>query len=254
MRLGMNGYKIKDQEENQIFVVTRSYQNLLSTFKKLPDHGGRIVHVVGAPGTGKSANIYSAVKELGLNFYEAKLPLPSLDLTSQEIFKLMVESMKKDLGVRSNDDLFDCLKKFDAVLFADQFHDYHFVYEGCAGFSQWTDYKGFKSFNFYLICIYEYLKHRNDFKDVNMVLQTAWRIHRGGEKMDLFTDMGPFSRLAVLLLEIPFEVVEISYSEEETINIVKSHLSDTAVDEIEHYIKKYGNKPRFICQAIKTDL
>jgi hypothetical protein len=250
----MNGYKIKDQEENQTFVVTRSYHNLLSTFQKLPDHGGCIVHVVGAPGTGKSTNIYSAVKELGLNCYEAKLSLPSLDLTSRDVFKWMIKSMKKDLGVRSSDDLFDALKKFDAVLFADQFHDSHFVHEDCAGFSQWTDYKGFKSFNFYLICIYEYLKHRNNFKDVNMVFQTAWRIHRGCKKKDLFTDMGCLSRLAVALLEIPFEVVEISYSEEETINIVKSHLSDTTNEEIKHYIKKYGNKPRFICQVIKTDL
>ncbi|EKF84724.1 hypothetical protein [Methanobacterium formicicum] len=250
----MNGYKIMDQEENQTFVVTQSYQNLLSTFHKLPDHGGIIVHVVGAPGTGKSTNIYAAVNELGLNFYEAKLPIPSLDLNSRDVFNLMVKSMKQDLGVKSNESLFDVLKKFDAVLFADLFHDYHVVNEDCAGFSQWTDYAGFKSLNFYLICIYEYLRHRNDFKDVNMVFQTAWRIYRGGKKKDLFTDMGPLSRLAVSILEFPFEVVEISYSEEETINIVKSHLSDTSSDEIKQYMKKYGNKPRFICQDIKTGL
>ena len=250
----MNGYKIKDQEENQTFVITRSYKNLFANFQKLLDHGGYIVHVVGAPGTGKSANIYSAMEELGLNFYEAKLPLPSLDITSQDLFKLIIDSMKNDLGVKSNESLFDGLKKYDAVLFADQFHDYHFVQDDCVGFSQWTDYKGFKSFNFYLICIYEYLKHRNDFKDVNMVFQTAWRIQRGGKKKDLFTDMGYISKLSVSLLKIPFKVVEISYSEEETINIVKSHLSDTTVYEIKHYIKEYGNKPRFICQAIKTDL
>ncbi|WP_321421239.1 hypothetical protein [uncultured Methanobacterium sp.] len=250
----MNEYKIMDQEENQTFVVTQSYQNLLSNFHKLTDQGGSIVHVVGAPGTGKSTNIYAAVNELGLNFYEAKLPIPSLDLNSRDVFNLMVKSMREDLGVKTSESLFDGLKKFDAVLFADQFHDYHVVNEECAGFSQWTDYAGFKSFNFYLTCIYEYLRHRNDFKNVNMVLQTAWRIYMGGKKKDLFTDMGPFSRLAVSLLGIPFEVVEISYSEEETINIVKSHLSDTNSDEIKQYIKRYGNKPRFICQAIKTSL
>nr|WP_319372901.1 hypothetical protein [uncultured Methanobacterium sp.] len=250
----MNEYKIKDPEENQTFVVTPSYKNLLSTFQKLTDHRGSIVHVVGAPGTGKSTNIYAAGTELGLNLYEVKLPLPSLDLNSRDVFNWMIKSMKTDLGVKSHENLFDVLKRFDVVLFADKFHDYHLINEECAGFSQWTDYAGFKSFNFYLMCIYEYLRHRNDFKDMNMVLQTAWRIHRGGMKKDLFTDMGPFSRLAVLLLEIPFEVVEISYSEEETINIVKSHLSDTADDEIKYYIKKYGNKPRFICQAIKSGL
>jgi hypothetical protein len=247
-------YKIRDQEDNQIFVVTSSYENLLSTFQKLVDHRGSIVHVVGAPGTGKSTNIYAAISKLGLKLYEVKLPLPSLDLNSRDVFSVMIESMKKDLGVKSHESLFDVLKKYDVVLFADKFHDYHLINEECAGFSQWTDYAGFKSFNFYLICIYEYLRHRNDFKDVNMVLQTAWRIHMGGKKKDLFTDMGPFSRLTVLLLGIPFEVVEISYSEEETINIVKSHLSDTDDDEIKYYIKKYGNKPRFICQAIKAGL
>lgn len=250
----MNQYKIKDQGENQTFVTTRSYQNLLLTFQKLLYERGRIVHVVGAPGTGKSTNIYSAVEELGLNFYEAKLPLTSLDLNPGDVFTLMIESMKKDLRIKSSDTLLDHLKEYDAVLFADQFHDYHVIGEDYAGFSQWTDYKGLGSFNFYFTCIYEYLKHRNEFKDVNMVLQTAWRVSSGGGKKDLFTDLGGLSRLAVTLLEIPFEVVEISYSREETINIVKSHLSDVTNDEIVRYIKKYGNKPRFICQAIKTGL
>lgn len=248
----MKEFKIRDRGENQTFVTTRSYQNLISAFQKLPHKRGRILHVVGAPGTGKSTNIYSAVEELGLNFYEAKLPIPSLDLNSRDIFNLMIESMKKDLRITSHDTLLDLLKEYDAILFADQFHDYHVINDDYTGFSQWTAHKGFRSFNFYFTCIYEYFRHRNEFKDVNMVLQTAWRVHSGGEKKDLFTDLGGLSRLAVTLLEIPFEVVEISYSEEETINIVKSHLSDVTNDEIVRYIKKYGNKPRFICQAIKT--
>jgi hypothetical protein len=250
----MKEFKIRDQLENQTFVTTRSYQNLLSTFQKLPNQRGRIVHVVGAPGTGKSTNIYSAVEEMGLNFYEAKLPLPSLDLNPGDVFNLMIESMKKDLRIKSPDTLLDHLKEYDAVLFADQFHDYHVMGEDYAGFSQWTDHKGFRSFNFYFTCIYEYLRHRNEFKDVNMIFQTAWRVSSGGGKKDLFTDLGVVSRLAVTLLTIPFEVVEISYSQEETINIVKSHLSDVTNDEIVCHIKKYGNKPRFICQAIKTGL
>jgi hypothetical protein len=156
----MNQYKIRDQGENQTFVATRSYQNLISTFQKLSDEKGRIVHVVGAPGTGKSTNIYSAVEEMGLNFYEAKLPLSSLDLNSRELFNLMIEYMEKDLRIKSPDTLLDHLKEYDAVLFADQFHDYHVMGEGYAGFSQWTAHKGLRSFNFYLICIYEYLRHR----------------------------------------------------------------------------------------------
>ena len=162
--------------------------------------------------------------------------------------------MKKDLPMKSHDTLWDPLKEYDAVLFADQFHDYHAVNENYGGFSQWVAHKGVGSFNFYFLCIYAYLRNRNEFKDVNMVLQTAWRVTPGGEKKDLFTDLGGLSRLAVKLLEIPFEVVEISYSREETIKIVKSHLSDVNNDEIMRYIKKYGNKPRFICQAIQTGL
>ncbi|CEA14645.1 ATP-binding protein [Methanobacterium formicicum] len=243
-------YKIKGPRENQTFVNTKSYQKLLSTFKKLSKNRGQIVHVVGAPGTGKSSNIYAAVDRLGLNFYEAKLPLSSPDLTGGEVYQLMVNSMKEDLHVKSSADLFYELSKFDAVLFADRFHDYHCLDEECVGFSQWTGYSGVKPFKFYLTCIREYFKHRSDFKGVNLVLQTAWRVGEKDYKKDLFADYGVLSRVAVTVLGIPFTVVEISYSQEETINIVKSHLNVTP-DEVRQSIKKYGNKPRFICQALK---
>ncbi len=250
----MGEYKINCQEDIENFVATNSYNKLLESFQKLPLFKGRIVHVIGAPGTGKSTNIYSAMKELDLDFYEVKLILPSLNLSSRDIFTLMFESIKDDLGINHNGSIFPHLEKFDAVLFADQFHDSHLTHKGKFGFSQWTDYNGAKSFNFYSICLNEYLKHRTDFKNINMVLQTAWRVRMRGKKKDLFTDIGPFSSLAVTMMNVPFEVVEISYSEEETINIVKSHLIDADPDEIKHYINKYGNKPRFICEAIKRSL
>jgi hypothetical protein len=250
----MEEYKINRQEDIKNFVATTSYNKLLESFQKLPLSKGHIVHVVGAPGTGKSTNIYSAMEELDLNFYEVKLILPSLNLRSRDIFTLMLESIKDDLGINHNNSVFSHLDRFDAVLFADQFHDSHLTHKGKFGFSQWTAYNGLNSFNFYVICVNEYLKHRNDFKDVNMVLQTAWRFRMSGKKRDIFTDMGPFSSLAVAFMKVPFEVVEISYSEEETINIVKSHLCDADPDEIKLYIKKYGNKPRFICEAMKTSL
>jgi hypothetical protein len=248
----MDGYKINRHEDIKNFVATHSYNQLLETFQRLPKDKGHIIHVVGAPGTGKSTNIYTAIEELDLNFYKVKLALPSRDLDSRDVFNLMIESIKEDLRISSSNHILPYLGKFDAVLFVDQFHDSHLIHEDKVGFSQWTDSNTFKPLNFYLTCINEYLKRRRGFKNINMVLQTAWRIRLGGEKRDIFTDIGPFSSLAVALLGVPFEVVEISYSEEETINIVKSHLSDAETDDIRYYIKKYGNKPRFICQAIKT--
>lgn len=250
--LVMERYKIICPEENQTFVDTKSYQKLLSTFKNLREHKGQIIHVVGAPGTGKSTNIYATLEELELNFYEAELSLPNTNLSSKEVFEVMIKSISEDMGLKSNDSIFKALKKFDVILFADKFHDSHFFSQKKVGFSQWTDYNGLSSFNFYFLCIISYLKHRTDFRGINMVLQTAWRVHLRGKKKDLFTDFGPLSRVAVSLLKVPFNVVEISYSDEELINIVKSHLDNVDDDTIRDYIKKYGYNPRLICQAIKN--
>ncbi|NYB52191.1 MAG: hypothetical protein HVN35_06515 [Methanobacteriaceae archaeon] len=250
----MEKYKINQMEEITNFVYTKSYNRLLERFSKLKEGKGHIIHVIAAPGTGKSTNIYKSIQELDLNVYEAKLPLPSMNMSSREVYNFMLECVRKDLQIKSSEPVGRYLEKFDAVLFADQFHDIHQIHRDKVGFSQWTNHMGLKSLKFYLICIYEYFKHRRDFKNINIILQTAWRIHLGGEKKDLFTDVGCLSALAVNILRVPFEVVKISYSEEETISIVKSHISDVNSDEIKHYIKKYGNRPRFICQNIKKDL
>jgi hypothetical protein len=249
----METYKINRQEEIRNFVPTRSYYYLLETFKELKEVKGEIFHVIGAPGTGKSTNIYKSIEELDLNVYELKLPLSCLDSTSRDVFELMIQSIREDLQITSSEHVLPYLGKFDMILFADKFHDAHMVHKNKFGFSQWTDHKGLKSLNFYLICIYEYLKHRRDFKNINIVLQTAWRVHCGGKKKDLFTDLGFLSELMVKILGVPFTVIKISYSEKETINIVKSHLRDADPDEIKQYIKKYGMKPRFICQKIEND-
>lgn len=250
--LVMERYKIISPEENKTFVDTKSYQELLFAFQYLREDKGKIIHVVGAPGTGKSTNIYAALEELGINFYEARLALPNTNLSSKEVFETMIQSMRENLGLQSQDSVFKALQKYDVILFADKFHDSHFFHKQRAGFSQWTDYKGISSSNFYYLCIINYLKHRKEFKDINMVLQTAWRVHLRGSKMDIFTDFGPLSRIAVSLLKIPFTVVEIAYSHEEVINIVKGHLDNVDDDTIRDYIEIYGPNPRFICQALEN--
>ena len=248
----MGKYKINCREENLTFVETQSYQRLLETFGALRSNSGKIIHVVGAPGIGKSANIYAAQKKLGLKFYEVKLSLPSPHLNSRDVFNQMIKSIRDDLGINTWEKLSKYLKQFDAILFADQFHDSHLVHNKEVGFSQWTDFRGLRTSNFYFLCILEYLRHRVDFRDINLVLQTAWRIRIRGSKKDLFTDLGTVSKLALILLKVPFDVVEISYSEKETISIVKSHQHGVDDDQIRQYIKKYGYKPRFICQAIES--
>lgn len=250
----MDRYKVNQSQDVTGFVTTQSYAYLLKKFKELKKEKGHIVHVMGAPGAGKSTNIYQSAQELNLNMYVVKLELPGIEIQSRNVFELMVESIREDLKINSSKSVFSYLEKYDVILFADPFHDSHIIKKGTVGFSQWAGYNGIKSLNFYLICIYQYFKHRNDFKNINMVFQTAWRVGQGDNKKDLFTDMGFLSFFLVKLMGLIFEVVQISYSEEETIKIVKSHLGDVDSLKIKNYIKKYGMKPRFICQGIQDDL
>ena len=74
--------------------------------------------------------------------------------------------------------------------------------------------------------------------------------HRG-EKYDLFSDFGLFSKVLVKIIEIFFDVVEICYSEKETMDIVKMHVKDKDINDIKRCIQKYGCKPRFICDALE---
>jgi len=52
-------------------------------------------------------------------------------------------------------------------------------------------------------------------------------------------------------LKLFFEVVEISYSESEIIDIVKKRTPDVEEEEIRSYIERYGNRIRFILKAIE---
>ncbi|MEG3225138.1 MAG: hypothetical protein BME94_06365 [Methanobacteriales archaeon Met13] len=248
----MENYKINSRDENLHFIPTRSYYKLLKSLKYFQKKRGIILHVVGAPGTGKSTNIYHAFEERGLNVYEASLVLDHPYLTPRMVFNFTLESMKDDLKVKTDEELYQRLKEFDAVLFADKFHDSHLLNDNTSGFSQWTAHNGWKTFPYYLFCLGEYMKRRKEFNDINIVLQTAWRINTGGKKRDLFTDLGPISKASLFFLKIPFSVVEISYSPAETISIVKSHVEDADEDRIRTYIDLYGCKPRLICEAIKN--
>ncbi|HEX3013553.1 MAG TPA: hypothetical protein VHO92_04710 [Methanobacterium sp.] len=247
----MEKYKVSSADENELFLITDCYRKLCKVMESLKKDKGKIVHVIGAPGTGKSANIYHAISDLNLNVYNIKFRLKSADASSKQVFNTMFEGVSEDLEVKSKEEIYKKLSEYDAVLIADSFHDLHNLDPNYVGFSKWTYHAGFKAFYFYLMCIAEYIKHRKYFKNINIVLQTAWRIHVRGEKYDLFSDLGLFSKILVNILNIFFDVVLICYSEKETINIVKMHVKDISTDDIKLCMQKYGCKPRFICDALE---
>ncbi|MDI6724760.1 MAG: hypothetical protein QMD61_08970 [Methanobacterium sp.] len=250
----MKKYKVSSIEDNTHFLITRSYRELYKTFKGLKTRKGKIIHVIGAPGTGKSANIYYALENADLDVYDINFDLKDVNASSRQVFDALFETVAEDLNVKSKEEIYEKLSKYDAVLIADNFHDSHFFGEKPVGFSKWTDKKGFKTFYFYLLCIREYLKHRKEFKKINIIFQTAWRVYIRGEKYDIFSDFGPFSTFIKIILKIFFQGVEISYSQMETINIVKMHIENADEVIIKKYIQKYGLKPRFICNALENEL
>ncbi len=249
----MGNFKINCDDDNQNFIPTQSYQELLRSFLKLKNQRGLILHVVGAPGVGKSANIYQACFEMDLNVYEAGLILDNENIEPKRVFDLTVDSMKKDLGVKTDLEVYSKLKEFDVVLIADRFHDSHLLNPDAVGYSQWSAHNGWSAVFYYFYCIKEYYQHKSDFRDLNLVFQTSWRVNLNGKKFDLFTELGIISRISFSLLKIPFQVVEISYSPLETINIVKSHFNHVDEDRIKKGILIYDCKPRFICEAIKAE-
>jgi hypothetical protein len=245
-------HKVNSSSENSIFVRTKSYKKTEKAFKYLKKSKGHILHIVGAPGTGKSTNIYHGLEELDLNVYEVGISLSKSTAGSREVLKTVTKDLKKSLNVDSKEKAYDYLSKYDIVLIADQFHDAHIQNDGLVGFSLWTQHAGYKSAYFYILCIIEYLKYIKEFKKMNIVFQTAWRVRFNGEKYDLFTDLGVISKLALKLLGTVFCAVEIKYSPEETINIVKKHYKDIDEKNIQKCIDKYGCKPRFILKELKN--
>ena len=246
-------YKVNSPEDSQEFVTTHAYNKLYGRLKALKNRKGRIIHVIGAPGTGKSANIYEAVNELKLNVYEPILILDNVDESSWKIYHDLFKTLRIGLNVKSNEKIFKKASEYDAVLWADKFHDSHLLHENKVGFSQWMNNKGLKSFLFYFLLILYYFRHIFKLRKINLVFQTAWTIHVGGIKYDLFTDFGLISKLLILILKVFFEVVEISYTESEIVEIVKKHKPEANESEIRFYIKRYGNKIRLILQSLRED-
>jgi hypothetical protein len=246
----MVDYKVNCHADNRIFVVTDSYNDLYNLFKTLKKEKGRIIHILGAPGTGKSANIYHALMDLNLIIYNVEFGLPVDNFSSKDVFDALFNILRDDLKLESKKDIYRRLSTFDAILIADAFHDSHLQNNETVGFSKWTERVGWRALNFYFRCIVEYINHRKDFKKINLVLQTSWRIYIRGKKYDLFSDLGILSRTLVFLLKQIFTVVEIRYSEDETLKIVKKHLPDADEEFIRSLIKKYGSKPRSIFNTL----
>ncbi|MGZ7116768.1 MAG: hypothetical protein ACXVHS_04865 [Methanobacterium sp.] len=247
----MDKYKVQSLKENKAFLVTYCYRKLCKILQNLKKEKSKIIHVIGAPGTGKSANILHAINELKLNTYNVKLRLKSGDERSKEVFNKIFLDLESDLALKSREEIYEKLSEFDAILIADSFHDAHLKNPEDVGFSQWTEKAGLRSLYFYLLCIDEYFKNKKYFKRMNLIFQTAWRVKIRGKKYDLFTDFGFLSKIIVKIIKLFFVVVEISYSKKETIKIVRIYFEDADDDEIKRYIQKYGCKPRFICHALE---
>jgi hypothetical protein len=247
-------HKIISLDEDEDFTITRSFLKLCKKLKSLKKTKGRMILIIGAPGTGKSSNIYHALDSLNLNFYEPILLLDSVKTRSKDVYKEIYNTIGKDLDVEDEEEAFEEFSKFDLVLIADKFLDSEFLDESKIGLAEWTNYRTILAVPFFLMWIIEFIRHRKFIKEMNLVFQTAWTIQIRNFKYDLITDFGLFSRLFLGILKRLFEVVEIYYTEEETVKIVKTRYPNVNESQIKIYIKKYGNKPRFILNDIQKDV
>ncbi len=64
--LHMSDFKVSSMRNNKTFVGTKAYKKILNEFQDLKECDSKIVHVLGAPGTDKSTNIYKAIGEANL--------------------------------------------------------------------------------------------------------------------------------------------------------------------------------------------
>jgi len=248
----MSNHKVCSVKDSEGFVKTASFYELYSVLKTLKTSKGRFILVLGSPGTGKSANIYQALSMLDLNIYDAYLFIDK-DSKPGEVFKIFWDTLKKDMGSKSKKEIFKKAEEYNLVLFADPFLDSEYIDSNKVGLGLWTEENGPSTFPFYFRVLWDYIKNYNDLKNINIVAQTAWVFKFKGVRYDLLTDFGYLSKFLVFLIKRLFEVVLISYTNEEMIEIVKSHCEVNSNSQIEKYIKKYGNKPRFIFDALDRE-
>lgn len=247
----MPDYKVKSEGEGSGFIYTRSFRKIIRSFRNLKTHKGRFILIIGSPGTGKSANIYTALKSLDLNVYDPILFLDNVDMSSSEVFSEFYRTLREDLGVKNNEEIYHKAQEFDAVLLADKILDSEFIDKDKVGISLWTLNKGFDAFPFYFKVFLERLNYRKDLKKINLIIQTALVFRFKGVEYDLLTDFNIISRIMVLIISLLFEVIKISYSKEETLRIVKNNFVDVDEKQIKSCIKKHGCKPRFIFEALE---
>ena len=250
----MGKYIVTCIEDNKNFVTTNSFLKLKKSFKELKTQKGKIIHIIGSPGTGKSSNIYHAQQVLGLNMYNTRMALKNDKVSPKEVYDTFIHAIKEDLSVKTEDKACEEISKCDLVLFADYVLDSESLHRGKVGLGQWMRNNRLKSILFYFILIYEYLKHLKEFKKVNMVFHTTWTFIVNGKKYDLLTDFSLLSLILKSVLKLFFEVIEISYTESETIEIINNHFKNISLDKIKYYIDIYGNKPRLILKALEKDL
>jgi hypothetical protein len=244
--------KVLSAKDNGSFIKTSSFYELCSLLKTLKTSKGRFILVLGAPGTGKSANIYQALSLLDLYVYDAFLFI-DIDSKPGEVYKIFWDTLKKDMGVKSRKEIYKKASEYDLVLFADPFLDSEYIDHKKVGLGLWTEENGPSTFPFYFKVLYEFVKHYKDLKNVNVVAQTAWVFKFRGVRYDILTDFDFLSRILVFLVKKLFEVVLISYSKEEIIKIVRSHPNAGSEEKIEKCIKKYGKRPRFIFEALDRE-
>ncbi|HHT18767.1 MAG: hypothetical protein QM396_05090 [Euryarchaeota archaeon] len=249
----MADYKVQSEGDNDDFVYTRSFRKIYNMFRSLKNQKGRFVLITGSPGTGKSANIYTALKILDLNVYDPTLFLDDPDMSSSEVFSEFYRTLRKDLGVKTNEEVYKKVQEYDVVLLADKILDSEFIDQDKVGLSLWSLNKGFDTFPFYFGILMEYFKHKNDLTQVNVVIQTAFVFRFKGVKYDILTDFFIVSQFIVFILNLFFDVIRISYSKEETREIVKKNFK---VDDkqIMLYIEEYGCKPRVIFEKLEKEL
>jgi len=248
----MASHKVFSAKDCERFIETKSFHELCSVFKTLKTSKGNFVLVLASPGTGKSANLYQALSLLDLNIHDTHLFIDT-DSKPADVFRIFWEILKEDMGVKTKEEAYKKASEYDLVLFADSFLDSEHIDPGKMGLGLWTEENGPRTFPLYFRVLYEYLKHKRDLKNINIVAQTSWIINFRGFRYDILSDLNFISKILVFLLKRLFEVVIISYNREEMIKIIRNHSAGISEDKIEEYIKRYGNRPRFIFKAMEKE-